>query len=258
MNKNNPRYTKGIFTPFTINFSHHHNPNIMAWWSAALPGFGHVAQCKILSGIFLILWEFYINTTSHINEAIIYTFSGQFKLAKEILNPRLFLLYFPVYLFVIWDSRKNALEINQLNILIDRNDEYISTPLVYSNLELSYLARRSPLMATIWSVFCPGLGHIYLNRIIMGFFGLTIFIITVYFSKILFVVPLYITGNFGAVDVIDKGWFLFLPSIYAFFIYDSYINAIEYNKLFKQEKAHYLRQEYAFTRNDFDELWKKI
>jgi hypothetical protein len=259
MNRNNPRYPKGTFTPFTINFVHAHNPNIITWWSASLPGFGHIAQCKILTGILLVSWEFSTNIYSHLNEAMIYTFSGQFNLAKDVLNLRIFLLYFPVYLFTIWDSRKNALEINQLNILSDRNEEYISTTLTYSNFELNYLARRNPLMAAIWSVFCPGLGHIYINRIIMGFTGLFSFVTTVYFSKILLVIPSLIVGNFdAAIYIIDKEWFLFFPSLYAFFIYDSYINAIEYNKLFKQEKRHYFKQEYAFTKNDFDELWKQI
>jgi hypothetical protein len=44
--------------------------------------------------------------------------------------------------------------------------------------------------------------------------------------------------------VLNIQWMLYLPSIYIFVLYDSYISAIEQNKLFEKELSKYLRQNY--------------
>jgi TM2 domain-containing membrane protein YozV len=232
---------------------------MIAWWSAALPGFGHIALSKIVNGILLIIWEFYTNISSHLNEAIIYTLTGQFELAQHVLNLRVFLLYIPVYVFIIMDTRRCAKEINQLTILSVRSGAHIAPPIKFSAPEFNYLANRNPYRAALWSVLCPGLGHFYLNRLLMGFLGLAIFIITVYFSKVLLSIPLFVGGNFtAATQIINKEWFLFFPSIYGFFTYDSYMNALEYTKIFQDEQAFYLWQKLGFTKDNFETLWGKI
>jgi hypothetical protein len=259
MRRRKSRYPKGSITSFTINFIHMRNPYVIAWWSMALSGFGHITQCRFLVGIFLILWEYVVNVYSHLNEAIIYSLTGQFEAAKAVINLRIYLLYLPIYMLAIWDSYKTAIELNQLTILSERDGAYISPALTFSDLEVNYLAKKNPLMAVIWTCFAPGLGHMYLKRMIMGFFVLLLFIINVYFSKVLLAFPLLVQGNFAAATrVIDKGWFLFFPSIYAFSIYDAYKNAIESIKLYKIEQEHYLKAEYPFTRNDFELLWEKL
>jgi hypothetical protein len=259
MRHRKPRYPKGRISAFAINSIHRRNPYIIAWWSMALPGFGHITQCRFLTGIFLVLWEFFVNVYSHLNEAIIYSLSGQFAAAKAIINPRIYLLYLPIYMMTIWDSYTIAIELNQLTVLSERDGAYIDPVLTFSDLEINYLAKKNPLMAVSWTLFAPGLGHVYLKRVMMGFFVLLIFILNVYCSKVLLAFPLLITGNFaGTTQVIDWEWFLFFPSIYAFSIYDVYKNAIEYTKLFKTGQARYLEAKYPFTRNDFELLWEKL
>jgi hypothetical protein len=259
MRRNKPRYPKGSISSFAINFIQMRNPYIIAWWSMALPGFGHITQGRFILGVFLITWEFYANIHSNLNEAIFYSLTGQFEAAKAVINLRVYLLYLPIYLMAIWDSFKITIEINQLTILSEREGAYISPPLTFSDLEVNYLAKKNPLMAVFWTLFAPGLGHMYLKRMMMGFFILFIFIINVYYSKALLAFHLLVRGNFAAATrVVDKEWFLFFPSLYAFSIYDAYKNATEYIKLFKTEQKRYLEAEYPFTRNDFELLWEKV
>ncbi|GAA3322419.1 hypothetical protein GCM10020331_042240 [Ectobacillus funiculus] len=53
-------------------------------------------------------------------------------------------------------------------------------------------------------------------------------------------------GEFAqAKQIINMQWAMYLPSIYVFIVYDSYVSAVEYNKLFeKKELSNYLRRNY--------------
>lgn len=53
---------------------HARDPYVIAWWSAALPGLGHLLLSKYLRGFLLFIWEIFINVNAHINLAIMYSF----------------------------------------------------------------------------------------------------------------------------------------------------------------------------------------
>ncbi|SFI49320.1 hypothetical protein SAMN02799624_01031 [Paenibacillus sp. UNC496MF] len=89
------------------------DPRIIAWWSVAFPGFGHFLLHQFVRGFLLSAWEVVINTAAHVNEAIVYSFSGRYALAAELLEPRWVLAYAIVYLFAIWDSYVKAVENNK-------------------------------------------------------------------------------------------------------------------------------------------------
>jgi hypothetical protein len=62
-----------------------------------------------------------------------------------------------------------------------------------------------------------------------------------------------------AVSCYSSGkWFIYLPSIYGFAVYDVYVNTVEYNRLFKKEQAAFFKKKYqspAFkmpTKVEFD------
>jgi uncharacterized membrane protein YfcA len=76
-------------------------------------------MCKYISGVILIAWEFIINTYSNLNVAIIYSFTGRFALAQQVLDTRWFLLYIPVYIFGIWDGRRVVMDVNKHALLAD-------------------------------------------------------------------------------------------------------------------------------------------
>ncbi|WP_369412918.1 hypothetical protein [Oceanobacillus alkalisoli] len=101
---------------------HLRNPYIIAWWSAAFPGCGHLLLPKYLRGYSLFLWEIIVNNMSHLNLAIMYSFTGTFHMAGEVLKRRVLLLYLPVYIFAIWDSYRATVDLNKIFILAEREN----------------------------------------------------------------------------------------------------------------------------------------
>lgn len=238
------RRPKGTMNSLATNFFHLRNPVTMAWWSAAYPGFGHISMGNYISGFLLFFWEMAVNTQGKVNLAILYSFTGRFDMAKEIVNNRWLLLYVLVYIFAIWDSYRLALQFNQLAILADRNEENIQ-PVSVSFVEINALDQCSPWCAVAWTILAPGLGHIYTHRIPTGFFIIIWWMAIAYFSFLFQGVQYSALGLFDeAKAIVDPEWLMFLPSIYGFAIYDVYVNTVEFNRLFKKEQASFLKSNY--------------
>lgn len=240
----NTRYYRAYVSSFNTNIIHKKNPWVAAWWSAAFPGMGHLLHGSYIKGFIFFAWEFIINIGARINEALVYSFTGQFELAKATLDTRWVLLYIAVYIISIWDSYRTSVEINKIYILANKDKTPI-IPFNMSALGLNALDKRQPWLALIWSVLMPGMGHLYLKRTPNGFVILFCWIISNYFSNFLTAFHLTLLGDFaGAKEVIDPQWALFLPSLVGFAAYDSYTSAVEYNRLFNTEQAEYLEKEY--------------
>lgn len=243
-NIRNNRRPKGIVTPTTTNFLHLKNPWVTAWWSAAFPGFGHILLCNNVKGLLLMLWEILINVRSRLNLAIIYTFTGRFDMAKAILDRRWLLLYVGVFVYGIWDSYRGTIDLNKLSVLAYR-EKSLFFPVKISGMEINYLDKKSPWVSVAWSMFMPGLGHLYIHRLITGFVILAWTITIAYLSHVLEAIHFTAVGDFvQAIKVTNPQWLLFLPSIYCFSIYDSYVNTVEYNKLFEIEQGSFLKENY--------------
>jgi hypothetical protein len=91
----------------------------------------------------------------------------------------------------------------------------------------------------------PGLGQLHIHRVLTAFFALVWSILFLYFSKMLVAVHHLFLGEIAkATEVLDKEWLLFMPSIWGFAIYDSYMNTVENNKLFDSEQKKYLIKKY--------------
>jgi len=100
-------------------------------------------------------------------------------------------------------------------------------------------------MAIVWSLLAPGLGQLYIHRVFTAFIGVGATIGIFYLSNFLEAVALVIVGDVQqATSVLDPEWLLFLPSIYGFGIYDSYMNTVENNKLFEKEQRRFLKANY--------------
>ncbi|WP_096187088.1 hypothetical protein [Evansella halocellulosilytica] len=227
---------------------HLRNPYVIAWWSAAFPGFGHLLLSKYLRGYSLFIWEILINNMAKINLAIIYSFTGNFGMAKEIIEPRWMLLYLPVYFFSIWDSYRTTVDMNKVFILAERENADISSYSIGA-LEINYLDKRNPAMAVVWSFLMPGLGQLYVHRIITGIFALGFMILFVYFSNILVAVHvLFLKDIKQATQTLNPQWFLFIPSLIGFSVYDSYVNTVENNKLFESEQRKFLKGKFQHFR----------
>ena len=231
-------------SPISINYLHVRNPWVTAFWSAAFPGLGQIMMCKYLIGYGLIIWEFFLNQAAGINSAILYSMIGEFEKAKHVLNTKLFLIYIPMYVYGIWDSyiRTNLYKKDYF-LSLKRGYQVISKNI--NTFELNKLEKRNPKIAFIWSFFTPGVGYLYINRLLSVFIFVTWFIVIVYFSKLLPAIHSTMVGDFeSSKKVLNPQWLLYLPSLYLFSIFDSYVQTVEYNKIFEKEQASYFKKEY--------------
>ena len=187
------RYRAHVSIFGTTQF-HLRNPYHIAWWSAAFPGFGHLLLSKYMRGLVLFMWEVFVNTQAQINVAIIHSFSGHIDLAKEALDTRWMLMYIPVYIFAIWDSYRTSVDMNKVYILAEGEDAPFNSFSIGA-LEINYLDKRIPFMSVFWSLVMPGLGQLYIHRIITAFFALVWTIIFFYFSQLLSAIHFLFQGD---------------------------------------------------------------
>jgi hypothetical protein len=173
-----------------------------------------------------------------------YTLQGHFDMAKQVLNERWFILYVGIYMYAIWDSYRSTVDMNKLYLLADREDAPL-IPIKMDAWETNYLDKRKPWVALAWSALVPGLGHLYLQKVISGFFIFGYTVAIIYFSHLPVAIHYTLIGDFiQANQVIDMQWLLYLPSIYCFIFYDAYVSAVEQNKLFEMEQSKFLRTRY--------------
>ncbi len=223
---------------------HLRSPVIIGFWSAIFPGMGHLLLSKYIRGFILFVWEIVINLMAHLNLSIFYTFTGEFELAKQVLDLRWLMLYIPVYLFTIWDSYRTATDLNNQFVLAAREDAEVR-PFVLHPLGLNYLDKTSPWTTVVWSMITPGAGQIIIHRIVVAFFLVAWWTAVVYFSRVLPAIHQTALGMFEkAKTIVDPQWLLNIPSLYFFGIYDAYTNAVESNNLYQWEQAKFLRRQY--------------
>jgi len=243
-NRNTARRYTAHLSIFGTTQVHLRNPAIIAWWSAAFPGFGHILLSKYLRGFALFIWEVVVNTQAHINMAIIYSFQGKIDMAIDVLDTRWLLVYLPVYFFGIWDSYRSTVDLNKVYVLSEREEHPFNTFSIGA-WEINYLDKRSPVMAGVWSLIVPGLGQLYLHRVLTAFFIIFWTILFYYLSHVLEAATLLIVGDVQqATFVLREEWFLMLPSIYGFAVFDAYSNTVEINKLFKKVQSRFLKENY--------------
>lgn len=223
---------------------HLRNPLVITCWSIAFPGLGHLLLSKYLRGFVLIIWEIFINYFAHINLLILYSFIGDFEKAKEVVNIQWMTLYIPTYIFAIWDSYRTTIDLNNSYRLAAREDAEIK-PFKISGLAINYLDKRSPWVSAIWSLLAPGSGQLYIHRLISALFIYVWWIAICYYSNALPSLHYTLLGDFEqAKSVLDMQWFLNIPSVYLFSVYDAYANTVSNNKLFDWELAKFLKKHY--------------
>ncbi|MDG5789226.1 hypothetical protein QA612_17340 [Evansella sp. AB-P1] len=245
---NSERRFKAYVSAFGTTQLHLRNPYIIAWWSAAFPGFGHLLLSKYLRGYALFIWEILVNNMANLNLAIVHSFTGNIHMAKEVLEPRWVLLYIPVYIFAIWDSYRTSVDMNKVFILTERENANFNSYSIGA-FEINYLDKRRPIMAILWSLFTPGLGQLYIHRVATAIFTMGFMIAFVYNSKFLVAFHHLFLGDINqATEVLDPQWLLFIPSHVGFSIYGSYVNTVENNKLFESEQRKFLQAKYQHYR----------
>ncbi|XEC95910.1 hypothetical protein AB6A23_04910 [Paenibacillus tarimensis] len=238
------RRSRAALSPITTTQIHLRNPWIVAFFAFSYPGFGNVLLHRYFKAFILILWEIFINHQGNVNLGIMYTLQGQFAQAKDVVDERWLMLYVGIYMYAIWDSYRSTIDINKLYILADREDAPLSS-LKMGPAGVNYLDKKNPWVAFAWSAIVPGLGQLYVHKLILGFFIFLYTLAICYFSKLPLAIQYSMTGDFAlAKEVVDMQWLLYLPSIYIFILYDAYVSAVEQNKLFEKEQSKFLRQNY--------------
>ncbi len=220
------------------------NPWAKVFWSAMFPGLGHLLLSKYLRGYLLFFWEVFVNFKAHINVAIFYSFTGEFEMAKNVLDIKWLLLYTSTYLFAIWDSYRTSVDLNNNYILASREDAEISI-FKMDAIEVNYLDKKSPWTSVVWSLLMPGSGQLSIHRIVSAFFILIWWMVIVYNSNLLPAVHYTVLGDFKqATSIVNIQWLLNIPSIYWFAVYDAHANTVESNKLFDWEQSKFLNMNY--------------
>jgi TM2 domain-containing membrane protein YozV len=243
-NKYKNRYYLANVTSFGTIQLHQRNPLIIALWSVAFPGFGHILLHKFITGFALFFWEFYINQLTQLNTAMMHSFNGNIDQAKAVLNEKYIYLYIPVYLFAIWDSYRTTVDENKVHLLARReNAKYPSFSV--NAFEMNFLDKKQPWIALVWSMTIPSLGQLYIHRIFASALTLVMTMFIVIHSNMIEGFHYFLLGNFPkSREVMGAQWFLYFPSIYFFGMYDSYSNAVELSKLFDHEQSDFLKREH--------------
>lgn len=236
-----PRYAKGALSSFGVNSVYPRIPWVAAWWSLTFPGFGHIYLGRYLPGFILIIWELVVNTQANLNMGIALSLHGRFEEAKAVINEEWILLYIGAYIFSIWDSYNSAVEISKSHILSEVEDAPVA-PSVVSAFDIVIVSKKNPLLAAVWSALSPGLGQLYSGHTIAGTFILAWWIFITYKANTIGSWFYSFIGDFNnATAMVDWQWFLFLPSMFAFAIYQAYVAVNENNTLYDIEQIRYLR-----------------
>ena len=242
--RQHPRRPMATISVFGISFLHRQNPKMVAWWSVIFPGFGHYLLNQYVRATLFTLSEVITNTLAHVNEAIVYSFCGEFDRAKDVLETRWLFGYLAIFYYTIWDSYRSAITQNKMCELAELENEQLQSNII-NPLEIQYLEQNNPYMAAVCSLFFPGLGQVYNHRYGLGFYAMLWWWIYVAFSRVYESVFYIFMGNIPkCIAVLHPHWLLFMPSVAFGSIYHAFTTAVEHNRLYKIEQRQHLIQRY--------------
>lgn len=229
---------------FGITHLKQQNPYMVAWWSAVFPGFGHYLINQYVRATMLTLSEVISNTLAHINEAMVYSFCGQFELAKSVIEPRWAFGYLAIYLISIGDCFRSAIYQKKLYHLAVLKNEQIPS-LKISPSEIQYLEKKNPNIGAVYSFFFPGMGQLYNHRFGLAFYAIFWWWFYLTLSRMHESFLTLILGNLHqSVTMLHPHWLLFMPSVMGGSIYHAYRTTIEHNQLFRIQQRQQLTNRY--------------
>ena len=230
-----------------LNQMHYTNPYVVAAWSFFFPGFGYIILGEYIQGWMLFLWELLVNVRANFNTAIVLAFTGKFHESADVLAAHgdyWILLYAAVYVYSVVGSYRLAVEANNMFTLAYEENAPIEVFKINA-FQFNFFNKKDPWMGAFWSLLMPGLGEMYLRRFTSALFSLGWWMAIVHFSHVLPAMVYTFTGHFRqAVSVLNTEWLLYLPSMYGFAFYNAYVSIVEQDKVFEQQQANYLQQQY--------------
>ena len=191
--------------------------------------------------------EAYLNYASKFNLAFYFTLTNQFELAKQVLDTRFLFLYLAVYCFSVFDSYRETIEINKVFTLASREGYKVNCFAINSN-SFTHINAIPPWYSAIWSAVLPGAGCFLIQRMNRAFLLISVWAVISFNSRLYPAIVYTLTGQFDlAKSVLDIQWFMNIPSLWFYSIYESYSCAIENNKLYRWELSKYMKSEYQNT-----------
>lgn len=233
-----------------INYLHRTNPWAAAWWSAALPGFGHLYLGELLKGIIFMSGEILINTRARINLAIYYTFTGNLEKANNVFNERWGLFYMAIWVYAIYDAYMHSVELNQLSELEEAQEKRHFKKFSITPFGISYLSQRPPLLSAFFSFLVGGMGQAYNFEFAKSIILLTWVLIINYYSHFNHLIDKFVSRQDIFLHQVNWQWLLYVPSIFVFCIWDSYVGAVEINKLLVEEQRYTFGKRKTLYGND--------
>jgi len=244
MNKQKSKKIIGVSTPLGTNVIYYRNPVLVAWWSAAFPGFGHILLGQYIKGGLLFIWEIFVNIHSHLNLGLIYTLQGDFERTKAVLDPLWILMYIPLFLFTIWDSYHEAVNLNRYIPLINPTKGKIKQKRINA-IGRNFLTEKNPFMALFWSMFFPGTGQFYLHRLFESVLLSFWFIVISHYSRFHQGLLYLIMGDIDRSNQsFQADWFMFLPSLFCFSAFNAFTDAVESTFLYRNTELAELELDY--------------
>lgn len=220
------------------------NPYVVTFWSIAYGGLGHILLDRYFRGFILLAGEIFLNFASHLNMAIFYTLHGDFDSATRALDSRWFFLYLAVYSFAIIDSYRETLVINNTYRLADRENAPLKI-FTLNSVSFSLLNSISPYFTALCSAVMPGAGCFVIQRMNRALYLMLLWTAVAYLSGIYVSSVHTFAGQFElAKQSLNIHWFMNVPSIWFFSVYEAYSCTLENNKLYRRELMIYLQNEY--------------
>jgi hypothetical protein len=220
------------------------SPYTVTFWSIAYAGFGHIMLDKYFRGFILLAGEIALNALARLNSSIFYAITGQFENSKQVLNTRWLMLYFAVYCFSILDSYREAVKTNNIFRLADRENTELNCFSINS-CSFTEIESVPPYLAAFCSFIMPGSGCFLLQRMNRALYLMFLWVCMAALSGFYTAVIHTFAGEFGMAKAsLDIQWFLNIPSLWAFSVYEAYHCALENNRLFRRELSEFLQREY--------------
>ncbi|MEG6585757.1 hypothetical protein [Dendrosporobacter sp. 1207_IL3150] len=239
-----PRRKRLSLSAYTTSEMHVRHPLIAVWWAASFGGFGQIMIGSYIKGFVLVIMEIILNLMANVNLAILYSFTGRIELAIEVLDARWLLAYVLAYCYGLWDAYNHSVSLNKQAVLAEREKAPIDV-FVMQSYSINFLDKRAPWVGMFWSIVFPGLGHMFVMRMVTGLFLISFWMVGAYYSHLFQVVHFTLLGDFEqALAVADPQWLMFLPSLFCFAVYDAYTSIVELNKKFDTEQREYLEKRY--------------
>ncbi|MBB6669634.1 hypothetical protein [Cohnella nanjingensis] len=227
-----------------------HQPYMVAWWSAAFPGFGHYLLNQYMRGLLLALLEVIVNSMAHLNEAMVYSFCGRFDKAASVLQPDWSMGYIVIYFFAMWDSYRSAITQTKMAQLAEAAQPPVRRVLI-TPMEVQYVERKNPAAGVFYSFFFPGLGQLYNHRFGLAFYSIFWWWIYSLLSHFYRAVLALMLGHVPqSTAMLDPQWLLFMPSVVGGSMYHAYVTTLEQNELFRKEQRQYFKARYGASEID--------